>query len=163
MRPSIWHIWLSPFTRVEKTHLFQKDPPIWSLLSVVKSFALQYLWSVTYFHWYTYVRTGCAPIRFLNSKSLGSNQGKATYVPGEHIKKNEGKGLFELKWRNFASQNAREINWVFHEVSSSALLARLWLHTSRLPTTVVVTGAFWIASSFFFHGLKVFFLEIHNL
>ena len=90
---------------------------------------------------------------------------KATYVPGEHIKKNEGKGLFELKWRNFASQNAREINWVFHEVSSSALLARLWLHTSRLPTTVVVTGAFWIASSFFFHGLKVFFFlkYINNL
>ena len=56
---------LSPFTRVEKTHLFQKDPPIWSLLSVVKCFALQYLWFVTYFH----VRTGCAPTRFLNAKS----------------------------------------------------------------------------------------------
>ena len=65
MRPSIWHIWLSPFTRVEKTHLFQKDPPIWSLLSVVKCFALQYLWSATYFH----VRIGCAPTRFLNAKS----------------------------------------------------------------------------------------------
>ena len=61
----LWHIWLSPFTRVEKTHLFQKDPPIWSLLSVVKCFALQYLWSVAYFH----VSIGCAPTRFLNAKS----------------------------------------------------------------------------------------------
>ena len=66
----LWHIWLSPFTRVEKTHLFQKDPPIWSLLSVVKSFALQYLWSVTYFHWYTYLRTGWAPIKFLNAHDV---------------------------------------------------------------------------------------------